>query len=263
MPGSATAASSGGSAAAAQSAAAGRSVRSVRVRNLKSSKARIVNRGKKRTATIISFRLSKAARLVLVVRGPGPTCDVAARIRIRGSAGTNRVRFDGTARNRRLHPGTYLLTARVRGTETDLARTFVRIENPGSRRKAVKPRCSQPAPVASQPTNYAVASALGGFAAPSLPASDGSLPALEGATSANGSTTEVVGVLGALHLRGPESPLGAQKTQGAGLLPGPMAASSDTRSMIEVVLLATMVAALFGLAVALAADRRSSRRTRF
>ncbi len=110
------------------------------------SRNRFANRGKRRGATVIRFRLSRPARLVLVVRGPGPSCAIVARIALRGREGKNRVRFNGRIAGRPLDPGTYLLTPRLRGRRSVLARAFVTIVPPG--KQATKPRvlpdCTQP-----------------------------------------------------------------------------------------------------------------------
>ncbi len=116
----------------------------VRLRSFDVSRERFANRGKHRRATVLRFRLTRASRLVLVVRGPGPSCDVAARIPIRGREGANRVRFDGRVRGRPLEPGTYLLTPRLRGHTEDLARAHVTIEAPGDAvTPRVLPRCER------------------------------------------------------------------------------------------------------------------------
>jgi len=104
-----------------------------------------MNRGKERTATIISFRLSRPARLELVVRGPGPNCDVTGRITIAGRSGANRLRFNGAIRKRRLQPGTYLLVTQMKATREPLASTYVVIDAPGApRTPRVLPLCSPP-----------------------------------------------------------------------------------------------------------------------
>jgi hypothetical protein len=105
---------------------------------------RFTNRGKKRGATTIRFRLARAARLVLVVRGPGPSCATVARIAFRGHAGANRFRFDGRVAGRPLEPGTYLLTLRLRGRKAHLGREYVSIVAPGAPPEArVVPQCTE------------------------------------------------------------------------------------------------------------------------
>ena len=108
------------------------------------SRDRFVNRGKDRRTIVIRFRLSRAARLVLVVRGPGPTCETVARIAVRGRKGSNRVRFDGRIDDRPLERGTYLLELRQRGRSADLGREYVTIVASGAPRAArVLPRCEE------------------------------------------------------------------------------------------------------------------------
>jgi hypothetical protein len=117
----------------------------VRVTRFSSSRKKITNRGKNRTATIIKFRLSQPARLVFVFRGPGPSCDVAARKGVLGLGGVNRVRFDGTIRKRRLEPGTYLLVTTLKGDPEPLARTYLTVVDPSAPfAPRVLPQCSAP-----------------------------------------------------------------------------------------------------------------------
>jgi len=105
---------------------------------------RFTNRGKKRGATTIRFRLARAARLLLVVRGPGPSCATVARIAFRGHKGANRFRFDGRVAGRPLEPGTYLLTLRLRGRKAHLGREYVSIVAPGAQPAArVVPQCTE------------------------------------------------------------------------------------------------------------------------
>ena len=97
------------------------------------SRNRFTNRGKKRGATILRFRLSHATKLILVVRGPGPSCAIAGRIAFRGREGVNRFRFNGRIAGRPLEPGTYQLTLQPRGRKTKLGRAVVTIVAPGSK----------------------------------------------------------------------------------------------------------------------------------
>ena len=96
------------------------------------SRNRFTNRGKKRGATILRFRLPRAAKLVLVVRGPGPSCAIVGRVARRGHAGANRLRFNGRIAGRPLDPGTYLLVLRQRDRKTNLGRAVVTIVAPGA-----------------------------------------------------------------------------------------------------------------------------------
>jgi hypothetical protein len=78
-------------------------------------RARPVRRGQRRRATRITFTLTAPARVVFVVRGPAPSCDVVGRFAIRGDRGVNNVRFTGRIGRRTLPRGTYRITARTRG----------------------------------------------------------------------------------------------------------------------------------------------------
>ena len=97
--------------------------------------------------TVLRFRLSRAAKLVLVVRGPGPSCAIAGRIAFRGREGVNRFRFNGRVAGRPLEPGTYQLTLQRRGRKTKLGRAVVTILAPGSTAATrTLPQCTTPQP---------------------------------------------------------------------------------------------------------------------
>jgi hypothetical protein len=70
--------------------------------------------GRKRAARI-TFTLSRPGRVLLVVRGPAPSCQVAGRFTVRGNRGVNHVRFTGKVGRRELPFGTYRVTAKTRG----------------------------------------------------------------------------------------------------------------------------------------------------
>lgn len=94
---------------------------------------------------MIRFRLLRAARLVLIVRGPGPSCETVARIAFRGRQGANRLRFNGRIAGKPLAPGTYVLTPRLRKRKADLGRAFVTIVATGRKTPAhVRPDCTEP-----------------------------------------------------------------------------------------------------------------------
>lgn len=70
--------------------------------------------GRKRAARI-TFTLSRPGRVLFVVRGPAPSCQVAGRFTVRGDRGANHVRFTGKVGRRELPFGTYRVTAKTRG----------------------------------------------------------------------------------------------------------------------------------------------------
>jgi hypothetical protein len=70
--------------------------------------------GRRRRAARITFTLTAPARVLFVVRGPAPSCDVVGRFAVRGRAGANRLRFTGRIGRRHLSPGTYRIVARTR-----------------------------------------------------------------------------------------------------------------------------------------------------
>jgi hypothetical protein len=84
------------------------------VTRLRATPTRVRLDGKRRRAARITFTLTAPARVLFVVRGPAPSCDVVGRFAVRGRAGRNRVRFAGRIGHRRLAPGTYRIVARTR-----------------------------------------------------------------------------------------------------------------------------------------------------
>jgi hypothetical protein len=82
------------------------------VTGIRSRRVRVA--GRKRAARI-TFTLSRPGRVVFVVRGPAPSCQVAGRFTVRGNRGANHVRFTGRVGRRELPFGTYRVTARTRG----------------------------------------------------------------------------------------------------------------------------------------------------
>jgi hypothetical protein len=86
-----------------------------------------------RKGTTILVRLGAPAAVVLLVRGPSPSCSLAGRRVVHLPAGTSRVRFLGRFHGRALRPGTYGITVMARrgGHATRLARLAVEIVAPG------------------------------------------------------------------------------------------------------------------------------------
>ena len=104
------------------------SQRGARVTRLKASPKRI-KPGTKQRATRITFRLSSPARVVFVVRGPAPSCEVVGRFSVRGHRGTNRIRFTGRVGQTTLGPGTYRVTARPAGRPRPESRVVLIVGN--------------------------------------------------------------------------------------------------------------------------------------
>lgn len=86
--------------------------RSARVTGIR---ARRVGVTKQKRAARITFTLDRPGRVVFVVRGPAPSCEVAGRFSVRGDRGVNHVRFTGRVGRRHLPFGIYRVTARTRG----------------------------------------------------------------------------------------------------------------------------------------------------
>jgi len=84
---------------------------------------------------MITFHLTAPATVVLLVRGPSPSCGLAGRRVVSLGKGVSRVRFLGRFHGRPLAPGTYGITmvARRGGTSTMLGRLAVTVVPPGQR----------------------------------------------------------------------------------------------------------------------------------
>ena len=99
------------------------------------SRTRFHTRGPGHRGTTITFHLSAPATVVLLVRGPSPSCELAGRKVVSLSKGVSRVRFLGRFHGRPLAPGTYGVTivARRGGKSTMLGRLAVAVVPPGQR----------------------------------------------------------------------------------------------------------------------------------
>jgi hypothetical protein len=98
------------------------------------SRSRFATRGPaSHRGTKISFRLRRAAKIILVVRGPRPSCAVAGTKTIHGRRGLNRVPFSGRFHHRPLAPGTDTITVvAVRGdSRRELGTIPVQVVPPG------------------------------------------------------------------------------------------------------------------------------------
>jgi hypothetical protein len=129
------------------------------------SRSRFATRGPaSRRGTKISFRLKRAAKIVLVVRGPRPSCAVAGTKAVRGRPGMNRVPFSGRFHHRPLAPGTYTITVfAVRGSSRrELGTIPVQVVPPGK----VRNRGGRPPAVAPCPTGANGPSSSLGLALP-------------------------------------------------------------------------------------------------
>ena len=121
-PPSASRGSSGaGSATASGGTTTGSTGRSQRLRASERRTAR-------RLSVRLAFTLPKAGRILLVVRGPAPSCRVAGVIPVRGRRGPNTVYFAGRVHGRRLDPGLYLLSlSPTRRVDADAPAELVRV----------------------------------------------------------------------------------------------------------------------------------------
>ena len=99
------------------------------------SRTRFHTRGPGRRGTTITFHLTAPATVVLLVRGPSPSCGLVGRKVVSLGKGVSRVRFLGRFHGRPLAPGTYGITmiARRGGTSTTLGRLAVAVVPPGQR----------------------------------------------------------------------------------------------------------------------------------
>jgi hypothetical protein len=66
----------------------------------------------------VRFALASARRVLVIVRGPLPSCYSTARFAVRGRRGVNALRFNGTVGKRHLRDGSYLVGLRPAGSST-------------------------------------------------------------------------------------------------------------------------------------------------
>jgi hypothetical protein len=224
---------------------------------LRPSRQRFANRGKKRGATVISFQLSRPVQILLVVKGPGPSCERVGRGRIAGRAGLNRVRFDGTVRNVPLKPGMYRLDARLRAGGRLLGSAFVTIIDPRSPLKRyVRPECSlAKLAAAARPPRGPVSGLRDIVAFTEIPAPvqdkspEPAKPRAAGAQSDDGERAEVLGEL--------TPPSVGLTPPSVGLTPPE---GGDVPIVLELVLLLSVIGLLIGLASGLYVSVRRGRR---
>ena len=134
--------------------------RSALARNVRVTRTRFSTHGPAaRRGTLISFRLSRPGKVLLVVRSGAGACEVVGRRQVAGTRGLNRVRFRGRIHGRPLAPGRYVIdVVVVRGKSSKrVGRVTVEIVRPGTRltkAQRVAPvgaACAVPAGSASLP----------------------------------------------------------------------------------------------------------------
>jgi hypothetical protein len=175
--------------------------------------------GVERTARglTIRFRLPKATKLTLVLRGPVPSCATVRRMHVRGKRGLNHVRLQALNRRRhRLAPGTYLLSALPVGS---IDRLPVRVLRNG---KVVRAKRLS---MATSCTRSIVLGAAGSSLAASRTKTRKAAPKLEARARQVGPQTGVRhplvvgGILGASHVAAPSTPhLSGAGSSGTGLI---------------------------------------------
>jgi hypothetical protein len=202
---------------------------------------RFANRGPDRNAIRLVFTLRRAAKLELVVKGPGPGCEVAARLPVTGRKGENRFRFGGRPYGHPLPFGTYALELRVKATGASLGDVLAGIVRPGVFQATIPPapRCESAAP--QQPSSTSVL-ASGPTASP--PAAPPPEPAP--APRADRSASEVLA-----QVKSEERDLP---------LAGAVEAAGDGgHGFLERILLGIILASLLALAVLVAGSLRRGR----
>jgi hypothetical protein len=122
-PGSTASGSSAGSAATVAAAAAAAASGASKGR---STRWWIAVRGAdKRKKTTLVFKLRQRAAVEITVVQVSPVCRIAAKFRVGGHAGTNRVTIGNGAHGAQLTPGTYRIVGRTRSGRTVLRQTVV------------------------------------------------------------------------------------------------------------------------------------------
>jgi hypothetical protein len=130
---------------------------------------------KNRRSSALAFRLARRARIVVVFRGPAPSCEIAYTLRAQGRLGANRVPASALVRKGLVEAGVYAVrVVAVRGERRqhvgDVVVRLGRLEV--SRLERDRHRCST---VAARGVISALPSALGG-APPSSDADDENRP---------------------------------------------------------------------------------------
>ena len=211
---------------------------------------------------MISFGLTRSAKVVFDVFGPGPGCVLAGKVPLAGKKGLNRFRFDGTVQkvvretfqdvtlesvqDVPLGPGTYKLELNSRGGKRRLAQTLVTIVDPASPRKVfASPDCSADSVELSTFAALVVPAPDGGSESSSPPDEPRSVPPAGSTDSTEGSDSGVLG--------------GEVSRQGLGVPIERSAAGDESPTLLEVLLLALalgLVVVLFVAAYGLLRRRR-------
>jgi hypothetical protein len=153
-PGSQSSGTQSGSSAAAPPAAVAAAARAAGAPRGRVTRSWIAVRGadKRKQATLV-FRLRGRASVVITVVQVSPVCRVAAKFRVAGHAGKNRVTIGRGAHGTQLTPGTYRIVGRTRAGRTVLRQTIV----------VVQARAPSAAELASaRRSNVCAASGVGG-----------------------------------------------------------------------------------------------------
>jgi hypothetical protein len=109
---------------------------------------------------VLVFRLSRPARLLVTVYGPGPSCARLATFARRGRPGVNRLPFSGSLFGRPLPPGRYAIVVEaVRGAQrTRIGRVLVVILSRDGREGGSRPLAAPDC----RPTAVAFLASVGG-----------------------------------------------------------------------------------------------------
>ena len=195
---------------------------------------------------MISFRLSKPARLLLTVSGPGPGCAFVARGVLAGRSGLNRFLFDGSVSGGKLNRGAYRLELTLRDG-TLLAHTFVTIVDPTAPDvRFPRPDCDADSLTLIVPPPFGPVS----FLIDSSPGAPRARPAPSAAATAKparerGKVSDVLGE--AVRRGGIGLPIGGARSEG------------ESGNALALALLAIMLAALLALVVGLLRSLRRGR----
>jgi hypothetical protein len=90
-----------------------------RVSRFRANPDRFKNQGPGRKGTTLSFWLARAGTVEIVIQQVSPDCRVVGSMTLRGHRGRNRVPWDGTLEGEPLPPGTYRVTIRAGGGDSE------------------------------------------------------------------------------------------------------------------------------------------------
>ena len=194
------------------------------------------------------YELKRQRKLELLVKGPGPSCAVVARLPVVGKPGTNRLWFGGRPYGRVLAPGVYALELRRTDTQSPLGEVLIQVIEPNTRVVGTEPtpRCESAGSASAVWSQLRATGTTTGTAAATGTAA---VAPDKDATPRPRTNAPSSGVLGQVGPRETDSPV-----------EGPLAAVDEEGGrLLEIVLLAVALASAFALIAGLVGTLRRGR----